>query len=318
MHVELSFILFVVGFAILIIGARMLVKGAISIATILKISPWIIGVVIVGIGTSIPELSISISSSLAGNNIGLGAIIGSNTFNLLMILGLVAFFSPVYIKREWYKDIFINVITVIVATAIVFLPIVGEAAFVGLSRGEGVLLSLLFLLWLVYMLNRKMVSDDGIDYQVMTIFTSFVVILAGIIGVFVGGKWVVEGAETFAVLLSIPPAIIGLTVVAIGTSLPELTVSLVALFKRQKGIAVGNIIGSSIFDFLGILGITALIKPLPVLESVQIDMFAAVFAALIVFFLIFAVGKERVLSRIKGIILIFSYIAYLLFLLMRL
>lgn len=316
-YMETSLVLFVVGFFILITGARFLVKGAISIAQILKISSWVIGVAIVGIGTSIPELAINISSTLAGNNVGLGTIIGSNTFNLLMILGLVAFFSPIYVKPEWYKDILINILVVVTASVIILFPVLGDTTFEGLTRAEGGLLFTLFILWLFVMLKRKGIEDDGIDYQILTISSSVVFIIAGIIGVFVGGRWVVDGAETLAAIFSIQPAIVGLTIVAIGTSLPELTVSLVALIQKRKGVAIGNIIGSNIFDFLGILGITALIKPLPVLERVQFDTFATIGASFLVAFLIFILGKRGVLSRSEGVILILSYVAYLTFIILN-
>ncbi|MBI2617874.1 calcium/sodium antiporter [Candidatus Kaiserbacteria bacterium] len=310
---ELSLVLFFIGFAILIYSARLLVRGAASIATILNITPWVIGVVIVGIGTSIPELSISISAALAGNNIGLGTIIGSNTFNLLFILGLAALFSPLYIKEEWYEDIFINIVAVIIGVLVIFLPLLGDRTFFGLTRAEGALLFGFFILWLFLMFRRKGIRDDGIDYQILASFTSVIFIIVGLAGVFLGGEWVVSGAETLALLFSVPPAIIGLTVVAVGTSLPELTVSLVALLQKKNSIAVGNIIGSNIFDFLGILGITALIKPLMVLEKVGIDALTTLAATIIIAILIFAVGKRGMLSRAEGVILILSYIAYLVF-----
>ncbi len=311
---ELSLLLFFIGFIILVTSARILVKGAISVARVLKISTWVIGIAIVGIGTSIPELAISLSSTFAGNNVGLGAIIGGNTFNLLMILGLIAFFSPIYIRKEWYKDIFINIAAVLTSVLLILLPSFGDS-FVGITRVEGGILLGLFLAWFVFMLKRDMVEEDGVDYQVFTTFISSVMIVVGIIGVFIGGRWVVSGAETLALLFSVSPAIIGLTIVGIGTSLPELVVSLVALSKGQQGIAVGNIIGSSVFGFLGILGITGLVKPLPVLESVQSDAFIAVLATFLVAILIFFVGKRGILSRAEGVFLILSYIAYLFFIL---
>ncbi len=312
---EISLLLFFLGFIILVTGARLLVKGAISVARILRISTWVIGIAIVGIGTSIPELAISLSSVFAGNNVGLGAIIGGNTFNLLMILGLIALFSPVYISREWYKDIFINIGAVLSAVfVILFSPFSGDN-FIGITQMEGGILLILFFIWFISMLRRNVVEDDGVDYQIFTTFISSIMIIVGIVGVFVGGKWVVSGAETIALLFSVPPSIIGLTIVGIGTSLPELTVSLVALIKGQQGIAVGNIIGSNVFGFLGILGITGLVKPLPVLESMQADAFIAVLASVVVAILILFVGKRGMLSRGEGFFLILTYLTYLIFIL---
>ncbi|MFC1730674.1 sodium:calcium antiporter [candidate division KSB1 bacterium] len=315
---ETPVLLFIVGFIILISSARLLVKGAISIARILRISTWIIGIAIVGIGTSIPELSISISSVFAGNNVGLGAIIGGNTFNLLMILGLVAFFSPVYVRKEWYKDIFINIGAVLIAVLTILYPLFGNnfgGDFVGITQVEGGVLLALFFVWFISMLKRDVVEDDGIDYQIFTAFASSVMIGVGIIGVFVGGHWVVSGAEAIALFFSVPPAVIGLTIVGVGTSLPELVVSLVALVNGQREIAVGNIIGSNVFGFLGILGITGLVKPLPVLESIQSDALIAVLASVVVAVLVLFVGKRGILSRAEGVFLILTYIAYLFFIL---
>ncbi|HEC32704.1 MAG TPA: sodium:calcium antiporter [Candidatus Kaiserbacteria bacterium] len=311
---EVSLILFFIGFIILVTGARLLVKGAISIARILKISTWVIGIAIVGIGTSIPELSISISSTLVGNNVGLGAIIGGNTFNLLMILGLVAFFSPVYIRREWYKDILINIAAVVIAILVILFPVSG-GSFLGITRVEGGMLLFLFIVWFIFMLRREVVEDDGIDYKIFTAFTSSIMIAVGILGVFIGGEWVVAGAEDLALFFSVSPTVIGLTIVGIGTSLPELVVSLVALLNGHKGIAVGNIIGSNVFGFLGILGITGLIKPLPVLEGIQSDAFVAVFASIVVAVLILFIGKRGMLSRAEGVFLVLAYIAYIFFIL---
>jgi len=309
---ETSLVLFVIGFIILITGARLLVKGAISIARILKISTWVIGIAIVGIGTSIPELAISLSSTFAGNNVGLGTVIGGNTFNLLVILGLIATFSPVHFKKEWYKDIFINIGAVSAAVLIILYPVFG-GNFVGITRIEGAVLLALFFVWFISVLKRRVVEDDGIDYQVFTTFISSTMILVGIIGVFVGGKWVVAGAETIALFFSVPPAIIGLTLVGVGTSLPELVVSLVAIIKGQRGIAVGNIIGSNVFGFLGILGITGLAKPLLVLQSIQSDAIIAVIVSVVVAVFILFVGKRGILSRSEGLLLILSYVAYLAF-----
>ncbi|MCW9054791.1 MAG: calcium/sodium antiporter [Candidatus Pacebacteria bacterium] len=310
-------LLFIVGFAILITSARILVSGAVSIARILKISSWVIGIVIVGLGTSIPELAVSISSSFAGNNIGIGAIIGGNTFNLLVILGLVAAFSPIFIRREWYKDIFINIGAVFASSLVVLLPILGDQDFVGITRLEGVLLSVIFVIWFVFMLKRKAIEGDEGDYQVFATFASVVMLFVGMIGVFVGGQWVVSGAEAIAHFLSVSPVIIGLTVVGVGTSLPELTVSLVALMKRQKGIAVGNIIGSNIFGFLGILGITGLIKPIAVIEHIALDIIIAVIVAVVVAVLALFTGERGVLSRREGILLVLSYFVYLFLIMMN-
>lgn len=312
-----SLILFGLGFYILIKGAKFLVRGAVSVANIFEVSSWFIGVVVVGIGTSIPEFSINIASVFDGNNIGLTTIIGSNIFNILVILGLAAILYPITISREWFfKDFPINVLAVAVASIFILFPVFGDKSFSGINQAEGFVLFALFLLWLYYMLHRKQSLDEDYGHPVLTFITAFVMIVGGIVGVFFGGRWVVEGAHTIASLLGIAPELIGFTLVAIGTSLPELTVSLVALSKRNTGIAVGNIIGSNIFDFLGILGITALIKPVAIDEVVRFDIFAALLATLVLMVVSFT-GKRFNITRRDGFILILLYIGYITFLFIR-
>jgi len=317
MEIIISLILFFTGFYILIKGAKILVDGAISIARIFNISNWFTGVVIVGIGTSIPEFSINIASVFNNSPVGISAIIGSNTFNILFILGVSALFCPISMKKEWViKDFLFNIIAVVVSAVVIIFPLFGKSGFLGVERIEALFLLTLFIGWSLYMFNRKIDDEKNVDYKIFSAFSSFVMIMVGFIGVFVGGHWVVDGAETIAVFFNASPALIGLTIVAAGTSLPELTVSMVALFKRRTEIAVGNIIGSNIFDFLGILGITALFRPIVVPSSAQFDIFATLGSVFLLFALTF-IGRKYILSRIEGLIFIIGYILYLFFIIWR-
>lgn len=317
MGIDLSLILFFVGFYVLIKGAKILVNGAVSVARIFNISNWFIGVVIVGIGTSIPELSINLASVFNGGTIGLGAIIGSNTFNILFILGISALFYPILMKKEWVlRDFLINIFSVVVTAIIIIFPVFGDNSFLGVTRSEALFLFSLFIGWILYMFYRKHSNDDNSEYKVFTVFTSFIMVLAGIIGVFVGGRWVVDGAEIIAQLFGASESLIGLTIVAVGTSLPELTVSITALIKRRTGIAVGNIVGSNIFDFLGIIGITALLRPIATFPSVQFDIFAALGATLLLFAFTF-IGRRYILSRFEGLVFITVYVVYLILIIWR-
>ena len=317
MEIIISLILFFTGFYILIKGAKILVDGAISIARIFNISNWFTGVVIVGIGTSIPEFSINIASVFNNSPVGISAIIGSNTFNILFILGVSALFCPISMKKEWViKDFLFNIIAVIVSAVVIIFPLFGKSGFLGVERIEALFLLTLFIGWSLYMFNRKIDDEKNVDYKIFSAFSSFVMIIVGFIGVFVGGHWVVDGAETIAVFFNASPALIGLTIVAAGTSLPELTVSMVALFKRRTEIAVGNIIGSNIFDFLGILGITALFRPIVVPSSAQFDIFATLGSVFLLFALTF-IDRKYILSRIEGLIFIIGYILYLFFIIWR-
>lgn len=314
MSITFSLILFFIGFYILIKGAKILIDGAVSVARIFNISNWFIGVVIVGIGTSIPELSINIASVFDGNTIGLSTIIGSNTFNILFILGISAIFYPILMKKEWIlKDFIFNIIAVIISALFIIYPVFGDKDFLGVTRLEGLFLLFSFILWLLFIFFRKYDESKEIDYKIFSALTSFIMIIAGIIGVFVGGRFVVGGAETIAGIFNVSSSLIGLTIVAVGTSLPELTVSLVALFKRRTGIMVGNIIGSNIFDFLGIIGGTAVLSPIVVLEPVKFNIFITLGAVLLLFVFTFIFGKKYTLSRFEGLIFILGYILYLVF-----
>jgi cation:H+ antiporter len=312
MEIFNTLVLFLIGFFILIKGANWLVSGARSVAAVFNISPWFIGLVIVGIGTSIPEFSINIASVWNGNLIGLETIIGSNTFNILVIIGLSAILSPVVLRRVWVlRDLTFNILAIVAAALVIIFPIAGDPSWVGVTRPEALALAVLFLAWIVFMFHRHDTADDSVDYEVFSGFVSFMLIAVGIVGVFFGGRWVVDGAESIALLLGISPALVALTVVAIGTSLPELTVSITAFVRRQGSIAVSNVIGSNIFDFLGIIGITALMRPIPVVGSLQFDIFAALIAALALFCAMYVIGKRYTLSRFEGALLLSVYLLYL-------
>ncbi len=312
MEVVNAVVLFLLGFFILIRGAQILVKGATSVAKLFNISTWFIGIAVVGIGTSIPELSINLVSAFEGSSVGLGTIIGSNTFNLLMILGVSALFTPIVMQGTWIKDFAFNVLAVAIAGVVILLPVLGDGDFLGVTHFEGALLLALFVGWLVVMFRRGASEKNDVDYQVFGFVTSLVMIVAGVFGVFFGGAWVVDGAEQVATFLGVSPAVIALTIVGAGTSLPELTVSVVAALRKNMSIAVGNVIGSNIFDFLGILGITALVHPIAIEAGVRFDIFATFLATALLFAFLF-IGKHLTLGRIEGIVFILSYVAYVLF-----
>lgn len=312
-----TLILFVVGFYILIKGANLLISGASSIARFFNISQWAIGIIIVGIGTSIPELAINIAGVFNGTEVGLGTVIGSNTFNILFILGLSALISPLLIKREWVsRDFTFNIFAIAIAGVMIYLPILGDRTFVGISRSEGIFLLILFLTWATYIGTRKTELIKKVDYRAFAFFTSTVMVATGLIGVFFGGRWIVSGAELIAQSIGISDYLIGLTIVGIGTSIPELTVSLVAAFRKNAGIAIGNIIGSNIFDFLGILGIVATLRPLTVAGDVQFDILVTFASAVLLLVAVF-IGRRNVLKRWEGAVFLLLYFLYLIVLLVR-
>jgi len=220
-------------------------------------------------------------------------------------------------KKHWVMNDFITHIgAIFAATVVILLPIFGNKSFEGVTRDEGFFLLILLFFWLWVLFNRKISEDEDIEYKAFTFATSIIMVIAGVIGVFIGGQWVVGGAITIATLLNVGPELIGLTLVAIGTSLPELTVSVVALFKRSPGIAVGNIIGSSVLNFLGIIGVTALIKPISTFSTVQFDIFTVLYASVALFVLMF-IGKKYTLGRFEGLFFITAYLLYIIFIIIR-
>jgi len=311
-------VLFFSGFYILVKGSGWMTDGASALARRMNVSSWVIGLVIVGIGTSIPEFSIAvISNVLHVEGITLGTIIGSNTFNLLFILGISAIFFPLTFKEGWIeRDLVWNVLAVLAAFLFGLHSLAFDPPGV-ISQYEGLALLSLFLVWIYFSLKKP--DDKTIDGESKGHFTLPVVILmlfVGLVGVFVGGRWVVDGAVAIAGELGLSEKLIGLTIVGIGTSLPELVVSLVAVSKKQVGIAVGNIVGSNIFDFLMILGLGAVISPIEFSPNFYFDIWITFISATALLAFMF-VGQKYVLTRGKGVVLVLGYIVYLVYLAVR-
>ena len=314
----ITILLFFLGFYILIKGSSFITDGAANLARQLNISTWVIGLVIVGIGTSVPEFSITLISNFFGREgIALGTIIGSNTFNILFILGVSAVFFPLTFKERWVKrDLVWNIFAVLAALLVATYSLYGGENSI-ISRTEGLVLLTLFCVWIYYSLKRP--DDTSVDAGSTRAFTLPVVIFMifmGLVGVIFGGKWVVDGAVVIARDLGLSERLIGLTIIGIGTSLPELVVSLTAACKKQVGIAVGNIIGSNIFDFLMILGFGAVLSPIAFPPELYVDIWVTFVAATILIASMF-IGKKATLTRTKGTIFILMYLAYIAYLAIR-
>ena len=253
-----------------------------------------------------------IASVFAGSEVGIGTIIGSNIFNVLGILGVIALITPITMHRRWaHRDIPINILAILVATAAAFLPLLGSRSFPGVTQSEGIVIFFLFLAWLWMMVRRVPDPDDTpSDAKTFTVLISVSMVLAGIVGVFFGGRWVVSGALLLADLLGVSGGVIGLTIVGIGTSIPEFAVSVTAALRGRGAIAVGNIIGSNIFDFLGIIGLVSLVHAIPVPPAMFIDALVAVLA-LFVMVLLLHIGRPHVIERRYGFVLVALYFTYL-------
>ena len=316
---RMTYILFFVGFYILIKAANWLVDGAVWIANHFKIPSMIIGLIIVGIGTSIPEFSITFLANLleSKSDIALGTILGSNTFNILFILGLAAIIRPISFRKEWIEeDLWWNIFAVSLFALLVFFSIANMETIIG--RVDGLLLLVAFAAWLFYALYFA--SNEGDKEENATRIFTFPLaagmIIAGLIGVLLGAKWVIDGAAAFAVLLGMSEAFVGLTIISIGTSLPELVVSVAAAYRGEMGIAVGNIIGSNIFDFLMIIGLSATVHPIIFEQALYRDTITTLFATLMLLFFMY-VGTRNTLTRKKGILFIAAYCLYVLVLFAR-
>lgn len=263
--------LFILGFGLLIYGADILVRGALGIARRLNVSEWAAGVLLLGIGTSIPELTIMVTAAYTESMVGIGTIIGSNTFNMLFVLGAAALITPLTFEKKWLlRDMPILLAATLVTAFFLTFPIIGHV--IGISRGEGIFLLLCGVLWTRLLLYPNQPTNiEQIAFEKPKPHEPYMVlvllIIGGTIAVLFGGMWVVSGATAFARFFGVSETLIGLSLVSIGTSLPELAVTLSAARKGSVGLAAGNIIGSNTFNFLGILPLAAVLAPGSIVED---------------------------------------------------
>lgn len=317
----LVYILFVIGFIFLIKGADLLVEGASSIGKKFNVSSIVIGLTIVSFGTSLPELLVNLIASYNNTpDIGVGNVLGSNIANILLILGIAALINPLPITKNTY---FIEVPFSLTAALLVgFLAnasLFGKSNDFVISQYDGAVLLFFFALFMgyVYIVSKQRKVDLGTDeFKEMSMVKSTILIVIGIVGLYFGGRWVVDGATHLARSFGMSEAFIGLTVIAVGTSLPELVTSAVAAFKKDTDIAVGNVVGSNIFNLLWILGISSSIKSIPydVISNSDIFMIIASSTALI---LAVVIGKRPIISRWEGFFFLVAYVWYITFLVER-
>lgn len=315
----LVYILFAVGFFLLIKGADILIDGASSLARKFGVPPLVVGLTVVAFGTSAPELAVSIIGVLKGSSdLVIGNIVGSNIANILLILGVTATITPIAMKHQVvWKDI---PFTLLSALAFLFLAndwIFGKSPNM-ISLTDGVLLLVFFSLFLYYTFSvaKKKKNEEEKLFPKHKPLKALLYILLGLLGLVVGGKWIVDGAIAIATGFGVSESIIGLTIVAVGTSLPELATSIVSAFKKETDIAVGNIIGSNIFNTFLILGVSSVVAPLPFSVSSNSDLILMTGSTMILFLLLFA-GKKWVIERWQGAGLVVVYIAYILSFVLR-
>lgn len=306
----MEYLLLIIGFVLLIKGADFFVDGASSVAAKLKVPSLIIGLTVVSIGTSLPEAAVSISASLEGaNGISLGNIIGSNIFNLLMVVGVSSVILPIVTDMAILKrDMPFNVGITMLLLGMLWMD--GE-----LGRLDAVILLLLLCAYLFILVRSALKNrTEAEETKVLTWFKSILFIVVGAAAIIGGGQLVVNSATTIASNLGMSDTLIGLTVVALGTSLPELVTSVVAAKKGDSGIAMGNVIGSCIFNILFILGMAGVISPMEAKPAFFID--TGILIGVCMVMMLFAFTKKKT-SRIEGAACVLMYVAYTAYIIMR-
>ena len=298
------------GLALLIFGGNALLKSSVSISLKLSIPKIIVGMTVVSFATSLPELVVSLKAALAGNpDLALGNVVGSNAANIGLVLGVTLLFGSMEVTSSFYK---IDWPVMMVAS----LMLLGFLYFDGvLSRFEGgvlVFVMIVFLWWLLKMQSGPAVVDElPSDDELLSIPMTFFYLVAGGVGLWLGSEWLVEAAVNIAEDLGVSDRVIGITVVSIGTSIPELAASIIAMIKKEKAISLGNLIGSNIFNIMSVLGITAIVSPITVKDQgfITNDLFFMTFIAFVLFPLVFAPSKMK-LSWKEGLVLLSIYGAF--------
>ena len=316
----LTYLLFIIGFVLLIKGADFLVDGASAIARRFEISDLVIGLTVVAFGTSTPELFVNIIASAKGNtDIAIGNVLGSNIANVFFILGVSSIIYPLSVtKGTVWKEIPLSLLAAIVLGFMANDHLIDNSNFSSLTRIDGLIFLCFFTIFLYYSygIAREIEGmEQLVPVEQQTLAKSLLWVGTGLVGLTLGGKWIVDGAVVIAKNLGMSESLIGLTVVAVGTSLPELATSAVAAYRRNAEIAVGNIVGSNIFNVFFVLGMSSIIKPLPFQTRNNLDIGVVILSSLLLFLFMFT-GKKRSLDRWEGAVFLFLYAAYIVFLIL--
>lgn len=313
----LNIILLITGFAVLVYAAGALVDSASCIAKKLNIPEMVIGLTIVAFGTSAPEMVVNIFASVSGNpEIVLGNVLGSNIFNILGILGISAVIFPLTVKSQttWIE------IPLAVLAAVAVLVLASDKLLDSImpeimGRADGYILLMFFTIFLAYNISvsKSGATDESIETKDWSMAKSALFFVLGLSGLILGGKLIVDSAVSIGRTFGLSERIIGLTIVSIGTSLPELATSVTAVLKKNVDIAIGNVVGSNIFNTFFILGVSATIKTIPVNFDNSLDMLVNLMASLLLFVFIFT-GKGRKIERWEGVVFLVAYFSYIGFL----
>jgi cation:H+ antiporter len=312
-------ILLVAGFVLLIKGADLLVSGSQAIAVRLGVSSLVVGMTIVAFGTSLPEMVVTFASTYRGSaDLAIGNILGSNIANVLLVLGVAAIIRPLPVHEQTVvSEVPFSLAAALLVGFLANAALFTAASELTISRLDGGILLFFFMLFMVYVYK---VSRGDWPQQAEAgsgnTMRSIIYIVAGIAGLYVGGTWVVAGAVGIATMLGISEALIGLTVVAIGTSTPELIASAVAAYRRQPDIAVGNVVGSNIFNLLWVLGLTASFKEMPFATVSNVDVTVVIGSSALILLALIA-GRSNTIMRSHGVLFVVLYALYLAYAVLR-
>ncbi len=314
----IAILLIIVGIAILVGGAEIMVRGASSMARKWGVSAIVIGLTIVAFGTSAPELVVNIFSAIKGTtDLAIANVVGSNMANILLVLGVGALIKTLKVKEgTTFKEIPFAVL------AILLVFIMGNDTLLDgvnkdiLTRSDGIAFLAFFVIFIYYTYGMTKAEGERERVETYPWVTSWLMVLAGIGGLVFGGKLIVDNAIILATLAGMSQALIGLTIVAIGTSLPELATTIVAIKRGNIDLAIGNAIGSNIFNVFWILGITATIRPLPFDVTANSDVLFTIFATFLLFIFMF-IGKKHKLHRWQGAMFLCMYVGYIAYAIIR-
>lgn len=323
----IPYIILVIGFVLLIKGADYFVDGCSSIAKLFKIPSIIIGLTIAALGTSAPEAAVSITSSLKNaNDMSVSNVIGSNFFNLLVVIGICSLIKPINVS----KDIIVRDYPLLIVTSVLMLLFATNCFTDGfiacpIGRLDGIILLALFVLYILVLIKSTLASrknsgdKDDEEMEIISTPKSIIYIICGAVAIMFGGDFVVDSATVIAESYGLSKTLIGLTIVAVGTSLPELVTSVVAATKGENDLAIGNVVGSNLFNILFVLGIAATVSPInlqTVTDSIFIIYDIIILLAVTLISYVFILLKKNV-NRIEGFIMTLMYIAYMAYIIIR-
>lgn len=312
----MEYILLIIGFILLIKGADYFVDGSSNLAKALKIPTLIIGLTVVAFGTSAPEAVVSVIASMQGSNeIAVSNVIGSNLFNLLIVLGVSALFGKLKANRQVItKDFLFSILATIILIAFIFDRFLNNTAINSITTGEGIVLLSILMLY-VYSLILTATKEKKLKTEKHKLTKKdLVMLVGGLGGIIIGGEFVVNSAKEIALNWGISETLVGLTIVSVGTSLPELVTSIMAVRKGETDIAIGNVIGSNIFNILFVLGLSSTISELIIKSEALID--SLILLTISIMCYLFTCYNSRIGNK-KGIIMIGTYIIFMIYIIMR-